>query len=99
MNSTIATMPCTWAYIEMMRGRRDDCRCRKCGWFSHIAHHCRQREILEERRRKSACEGNKFTPLLSKVCRRMERGYVVCLQEGKVQPTRCCGCGEARHIL
>ena len=69
-------MPCTWAYIEMMRGRRGNYRYHKCGWFSHMVYHCRQREILEERRRKLVCEGNKFTPLLSKVCRRMERGYV-----------------------
>jgi len=53
MNSTTTTIPCTRAYIEMMRGRRGDYRCHKCGWFGHLARHCRQREILAERRRKS----------------------------------------------
>ena len=43
--------------------------------------------------------GNKFAPLLSKVCRRMEEGNAVRPYEGKVQPTRCWGCREAGHIL
>jgi len=98
MNPT-TTMPCTQAYIEMMRRRRGNRRCRKCGWFGHMAHHCRQREILEERRRKSECEGNKFMPLLSKVCRRIEGGNTTCPYEGKAQPTRCWGCREVRHVL
>jgi len=99
MNSTTTTTPCTRAYIEMMRGRRGDCRCRKCGWFGHLACHCRQREILAERRRKSEGGSNKFALLLSKVCRRMEEGNAACPWEGKAQPTRCWGCGEAGHVL
>ena len=43
--------------------------------------------------------GNKFAPLLSKVCRRMEEGNAVRPYEGKAQPTRCWGCGEAGHVL
>jgi len=92
-------MPCTRAYIEMMRRRRGDCRYRKCGWFGHMAHHCRQREILEEKRRKSMCRGNKFMPLLSKECRRMERRTMVCPYEGKAQSTTCWGYGEVGHVL
>ena len=64
-----------------------------------MAHHCRQKEIQEERRRRSMGGGNKFAPLLSKVCRRMEGGNAACPYEGKAQPTRCWGCGEAGHIL
>ena len=64
-----------------------------------MAHHCRQKEILAERRRKSEDRGNKFAPLLSKVCRRIEDGNAACPYEGKAQPTRCWGCGEARHVL
>ena len=92
-------MPCTRAYIEMMRGRRGDHRCHKCGWFSHLARHCRQKEILEERRRKSEGGGNKFAPLLSKVCRRMEERSAARPYEGKAQPTRYWGCGEVEHVL
>jgi len=68
MNTTTTTMPCTQAYIEIMRGRRGDRRCCKCGWFGYLARHCRQKEILVERRKKSKGEGNKFALLLSKVC-------------------------------
>jgi len=99
MNPATTTMLCTQAYIEMMRGRRGDHRCHKCGWFGHLACHCRQKEILEERKRKSMGGGNKFAPLLSKVCRRMEEGNAVRPYEGKAQPTRCWGCGEAGHVL
>jgi len=89
MNSTNTTTPCTRAYIEMMRGRRDDYKCHKCGWFGHLARYCRQKEILEERRRKSVGGGNKFAPLLSKVCRRIEEGNAAYPYERKMQPTKC----------
>ena len=46
---------------------------------------------MEERKRKSMCRSNKFVPLLSKVCKRMEGGNMVCLYKGKAQPTRCWG--------
>jgi len=99
MNSTNTTMPCTQAYIKMMRGRRGDHRCCKCRWFGHLAHHCRQKEILAERQRKLEGGNNKFVPLLSKVCRRMEGGIVVRPYEGKAQPTTCWECGKAGHVL
>jgi len=53
MNLTTTITPCTRAYIEMMRGRRDNHRCHKYGWFSHLAHYCRQKEILAEKKKKS----------------------------------------------
>jgi len=83
----------------MMRGRRDDRRCHKCGWFGHLAHYCRQKEILAKRRKKSEDKGNKFAPLLSKVCRRMERGIAARPYERKAQPMACWGCEEAGHVL
>ena len=72
----------------MMRGKREDCYCEKCGWFGHMAYQCKRKETMEERRRKLSGRGNKFMPLQSKVCRRMEGGYTVCPYKGKVQPTR-----------
>ena len=101
MNSTTATTTtsCTRAYIEMMRRGRGDRRCRKCGWFGHLAHYYRQIKIMTERRKKSEGGGNKFAPLLSKVCRRMEKGNAVHPYEGKAQPTKCWGCGEVGHVL
>ena len=35
--------------MERFRGYRRDTRCRKCGWFRHMAHHCRRAEIEAER--------------------------------------------------
>ena len=64
-----------------------------------MAHHCRQKEILVERRRKSESRDNKFAPLLSKVCRRIEGGIVAHLYKGKAQPTMCWGCREVGHVL
>ena len=64
-----------------------------------MARHCRQKEILAERQRKSEGGGNKFVPLLSKVCRRMEGGIAARPNEGKVQSTTCWGCGEEGHVL
>ena len=64
-----------------------------------MACHCRQKEILAERQRKSEGGGNEFAPLLSKVCRRMEGGIAACPYEGKAQPTTCWGCGEEGHVL
>ena len=64
-----------------------------------MAHHCRQKEILAERRRKSESGDNRFVSLLSKVCRRMEGGIAARPYEGKAQPTRCWGCGEVGHVL
>jgi len=52
-----------------------------------MAYQCRQREILEKRRRKLMCGGNKFVPLLSKVYRRMEEEYVAHPYRGKARPT------------
>ena len=92
-------MSCTWAYIEMIRGRRGDRRCCKCGWFSHLACHYRQKEILAERRRKSESGDNKFAPLLSKVCRRIEGEITARPYEGKAQPMICWGYGEIGHVL
>ena len=64
-----------------------------------MAHHCRQKEILAERQRRSEGGGNKFAPLLSKVCRRMEGGIAACPYEGKAQPMTCWGDGEEGHVL
>ena len=64
-----------------------------------MARHCRQKEILAERRRKSEGGDNKFVPLLSKVCRRMEGGIAACPYKGEAQPTMCWGCGEEGHVL
>ena len=92
-------MPYTQAYIEMIKGKKSNRQCCKCGWFGHMAHHCRQKEILEEKKRKLMSRDNKFTPLLSKVCRRMKGGNVAYPYKGKAQPTRSWECGKVGHVL
>ena len=64
-----------------------------------MACHYRQKEILVERKRKSEGGGNKFAPLLSEVCRRMEGGIAVRPYKGKAQPITCWGCGKEGHVL
>ena len=64
-----------------------------------MARHCRQREILAERQKRPEEGNNKFAPLLSKVCRRIEGGIAARPYEGKAQSTRCWRCGEAGHVL
>ena len=64
-----------------------------------MVHYYRQKEILEERRRKRIGGGNKFTPLLSKMCRRIKEKNAVYPVEKKAQPTRYWGCEEAGHVL
>lgn len=64
-----------------------------------MAHHCRQREILKERRRKLMYRGNKFMSLLSQEYKRMEGGIAACPYKRKAQPTTYWGCGEVGHIL
>ena len=64
-----------------------------------MAYHCRHKEILAERWRKSGGGGNKFMPLLSKVYRRREGGDASCPYKRKAQPTRCWGYGEVGHVL
>ena len=49
-----------------------------------MARHCRQKEILEERRRKSVGGGNKFAPLLSKMCRRIEEENAVGVEDKRL---------------
>jgi len=35
-------------YFKIMRGRRGDCCCKKCGWFGHMAYQCRKKEIVKK---------------------------------------------------
>ena len=39
----------SWEYVKRFRGYRRDTRCKKYGWFGHMAHHCRRKEIKTER--------------------------------------------------
>jgi len=84
-------------YFEIMRRRRGDHHCKKCGWFDHMAYQCRKKEIAKEGKRKSMCEGNRFVPLQSRICRKMEAAHPY---EGNGQhKARCWGCGEIGHVM
>jgi len=45
------------------------------------------------------CRDNRFAPLQSRVCRRIEEGYTACPVQGKTQPVRSWRCGGAGHVL
>ena len=46
-------------YVKRFRGHRGDKRCRKCGWFGHMAHYCRGAEIKAERGQKGGSKENR----------------------------------------
>ena len=55
--------------MERFRGYRGDTRCRKCGWFGHMAHHCRRTEIEAERELRGGSYKNRWEPLRCGVMR------------------------------
>jgi len=50
-------------YVERFRGYRGDTKYRKCGWFGHMAHHCRRMEIEAEREQRGGLFENRWKPL------------------------------------
>jgi len=47
----------SWQYVERFKGYRGDRRYKKCGWFGHMAYHCRRTKIKAEREpRGGSCE-------------------------------------------
>jgi len=56
-------------YVERFRGYRGDTRYRKCGWFGHMAHHCRRAEIEVEREQTGGLQENRWKPLECRVMR------------------------------
>jgi len=55
--------------VERFRGYRGDTRCRKCGWFGHMAHHYRRVEIEAEREQTGGLQENRWKPLECRVMR------------------------------
>jgi len=47
-------------YVEKFRGYREDTRCRKYGWFGHMAYHCRKEEIETKREQRGGPFKNKW---------------------------------------
>ena len=90
----------SWRYIERFKGYRRDTRCRKCGWFGHVAHHCRRAEIEAEREQREGLDENRWEPLR---CRVMacdeERMAAHSKRREAQQAVKCWGCGEEGHCL
>ena len=90
----------SWRYVERFRGHRGDRRCRKCGWFRHMAHHCRRMEIKTEREQKRGLYKNRWEPLRCRVMACKEERRVACsIRREAQQLVRCWGCGEEGHHL
>jgi len=65
-------------YVERFRGDRRDTRCRKCGWFGHMAYHYRREEIKAEREQRGRLFENRWEPLRCQVMACKEEKMVVC---------------------
>jgi len=86
--------------MERFRGYRGDTRCRKCGWFRHMAHHCRRAEIEAEREQRGGLQENRWKPLERRVMRcDEEREAAHSVGREAQQGVKCWGCGEMEHRL
>jgi len=88
------------AHIEKFRGRRRDRRCRKCGWFRHMVHHCRRAEIEAEREQRGGSDENRWEQLKCRVMACEEERKAACSVRREAQQlVRCWGCEEEGHHL
>ena len=87
-------------YMERFRRYRGNTRCRRCGWFGHMAHHCRREEIEAKREQTEGWFENRWEPLRSRVMACEEERKTACSARREVQqPVKCWGCGKERHRL
>jgi len=93
-------MSFTREYFEMCQGRRGDRRCQQCGWFGHMACHCKYEEVMSARQGGREGSENKWEALRTRVmaCDK-NRHAAHSARRGVQQGRRCWGCGEARHCL
>jgi len=86
--------------MERFRGYRGDTRCRKCGWFGHMAHYCRRTEIENKRELRGGLCENRWKLLEYRVMRwDKEREAVRSIRREVQQEVKCWGCGEVGHYL
>jgi len=86
--------------VERFRGYRGNMRCRKCGWFGHMAHHCRRAEIEAEKEQRGGLWENRWKPLRCRVMACEEEREVACSKRREVQQVaKCWGCGKVGHRL
>jgi len=86
-------------YYEICKGRQADRRCFSCSWFRHLAHNCRNKEMVAVREKYGGQNKNRWKALRSHVMRcgvndvaRPTRGNVQ-------QERRCWGCSKIGYCL
>jgi len=90
----------SWRYVERFRGYRGDTRCRKCGWFGHMAHHCRRIEIEAKREQSGGSYEDRWKPLKCRIMACKEERMAACSRRREVQHlVKYWRCGEEGHRL
>jgi len=60
-------------------------RCRKCGWFGHMAHHYKRIKIKAEREQRGGLSANRWQPLRCRVIAYEEERKVACSERREAQ--------------
>ena len=98
MTKPYPTMDGKW-YYKMCKGRRGDWRCFAYGWFGHLTHNCRNKEMVAVREKCGGQNKNRWEVLRSRVMRCGVEHVVRPIKGNAQQERKCWGCGDVAHCL
>jgi len=86
-------MPCPTMdgkqFYELCKGRQADRRCFSCGWFGHLAHNCKNRELRAMREKHGDKNKNRWEVLRSRVMRCGVKSMAHPIKGNAQQERRC----------